>query len=158
MEIINKHGNRLKIWLRSVLDISDSLCSRGTTVLEGQLDSDLDSSNVNEPRIVVKDSWIDPLRKYTEGMILHILEQHQIEGVPMLVSEQQVKTCLCDPERLNTVVNHSTHFLRSALPCGSSFDLRILSRLVSCPSGSSSSCTWIKSSVSSLHFIIFQIL
>jgi hypothetical protein len=68
-------------------------------------------------------------------MILHILEQHQIEGVPMLISEQQVKTSLHDPERLNTVVNHSTHFLHSALPHGSSFDLRILSQLVSRPVG-----------------------
>jgi hypothetical protein len=123
VEIIDKHGNRLKIWLRSVLDISDSLCSRGTMVWEGQLDSDSESSDANEPCIVVKDSWTDPLRKYTEGMILHILEQHQIEGVPTQISEQQVKTSLRDPERLNMMVNHSTHFLCSALPHGPTFEL-----------------------------------
>ncbi|KAI9569117.1 hypothetical protein HD554DRAFT_657745 [Boletus coccyginus] len=130
-EIIDKDGDLRKIWPRSVLDVSDSLCGRGTAVWEGEMDSM--SGDANEPRVVVKDSWTDPLRKYTEGMNLHILEQHQIEGVPTLVSEQQVKTSLRDSDRLHTAVNHSTHFLRSALPRGSVFDLRILSRLISRP-------------------------
>ena len=131
LEIVDQHGERCKIWLRSVLAISDSLLGQGTTVWEGEVDS----GPVNEG-VVVKDSWIDPLRKYTEGMILHILEQHGIEGVPTLVSEQQVKTPHRDPERSHIMVNQSTHFLLSALPRDSStFHLRVLSRLVSQPLG-----------------------
>lgn len=127
VEIIDKDNNSRKIWLKRVLDISDSLCGRGTTVWEGNMDSE-----PSDP-VVVKDTWTDPLRKYTEGMILHILEKHQIEGVPTLVSEQQVKTSLRDPTQSNTVINQSMHFLRSALPRGSVFDLQTLSRLVSRP-------------------------
>ena len=68
-------------------------------------------------------------------MILHRLEQHQIEGVPTLVSEEQVKTSLRNSKHLNMMVNHLTHFLHSALPQGSVFNLWILSHLVSCPVG-----------------------
>ena len=116
-----------------MLDISDSLSGQGTMVWEGELESE--SGEVDDLRVIVKDSWTDPLRKYTEGMILHRLEQHQIEGVPTLVSEEQVKTSLHDSKHLNMMVNHLTHFLCSALPQGSVFNLRILSRLVSCPVG-----------------------
>ncbi|KAG6371473.1 hypothetical protein JVT61DRAFT_9503 [Boletus reticuloceps] len=130
LEIVDKHGKGCKISLRSILAISDSLLGPGTTVWEGEVDS----SPVNE-RVVVKDTWIDPLRKYTEGMILHILEQHGIEGVPTLVSEQQVKTPHRDPEYSHIMVNQSTHFLLSALPRDSTFRLRVLSRLVSQPRG-----------------------
>ena len=72
---------------------------------------------------------------YTEGMILHILEQHHIEGVPMLVSEQQAKTSLCDPKHLDMLVNCSTHILHSALSQGFDFKLRTLCCLVSRPIG-----------------------
>ncbi|KAG6373554.1 hypothetical protein JVT61DRAFT_6197 [Boletus reticuloceps] len=133
VEIIDKGGNRCKIWLRSVLDISDSLGGRGMTVWEGVLESE--SDDVDGPQVVVKDSWIDPLRKSTEGMILHRLKKYQIEGVPMLISEEHVKKSLRDSEHLDMTVNHSTHFLRSALPQDSVFDLRILSHLVSRPVG-----------------------
>ena len=132
LEIVDKHNEHCKIWLRTVLAISDSLLGQETTVWEGEVES---TRSLVDKVVVVKDSWTDPLRKYTEGMILHILEQHGIEGVPTLVSEQQVKTLLRDPKRLRTTVNHSTHFLFLALPRNSSFQLRILSRLVSQPVG-----------------------
>ncbi|KAF8545661.1 hypothetical protein OG21DRAFT_1492086 [Imleria badia] len=132
LEIVNKYNEHCKIWLRSVLAISDSLLGQGTTVWEGKVES---THSLVDKVVVVKDSWNDPLRKYTEGMILHILEQHGIEGVPMLVSEQQVKTLIRDPKHPHTTVNHSTHFLFSALPRDSSFQLQVLSRLVSQPVG-----------------------
>jgi len=81
-----------------------------------------ESGSVDEPHIIAKDLWTNPLRKY-------------IEGVPILVSKQQVKTNLCDPECPNMQINHSIHFLCSALPHGSSFTLRILSQLISHPVG-----------------------
>ncbi|KAN0074462.1 hypothetical protein V8E55_011874, partial [Tylopilus felleus] len=132
IEIINKHGQHRKVWLKSVLVVSDSLLGQRTTVWEGELE--VDSSPINKC-VMIKDSWTDLLRKYTEGMILHILEQHGIEGVPMLVSEQQVKIPLRDPTHPNTMVNHSMHFLRSALPPNSSFQLWVLSHLISQPVG-----------------------
>ena len=85
---------------------------------------------------MVKELWIDPLRKYTEGMILHILEQHGIKGVPTLVSKQQVKTPHQDPECSHIMVNQSTHFLLLALPHNPfTFHLWVLSHLVSQPLG-----------------------
>ncbi|KAF8545853.1 hypothetical protein OG21DRAFT_1491847 [Imleria badia] len=107
-----------------------NLLGQGTTVWEGEVDS----SPMNE-HVMIKDSRTNPLRKYTEGMILHILEQHGIKGVPTLVGEQQVKTPLWDPTHLNTMVNHSTQFLLSVLPPNSPFQLRALSHLVSQPVG-----------------------
>ena len=61
-------------------------------------------------RVVVKDSWIDPLQKYMEGMILSILNAHNIEGLPTLIHEKQVQA----PYPLtitDVLVNNSTHFL-----------------------------------------------
>ena len=122
-------GKHCKIWLKSVLAISDSLIGQGTTVWEGEMDTE--DGDVQD--MVVKDSWIDPLRKYTEGMILHILEKYGVEGVPTLVSEEQVKTQLWTPDSQQPVVNSSMHFLLSVLPPNSPLHLQILSRLVSRP-------------------------
>ncbi|KAI5985185.1 hypothetical protein EDD15DRAFT_2374468 [Pisolithus albus] len=97
----------LSIELDRVLFISDNLFGRGTTVWGGMIRGM--QTRTREP-VVVKDSWIDPLWKYTEGRILSILNVHRIEGIPALVHEQQVKA-----PSLSTVanppVNHSTHFL-----------------------------------------------
>jgi len=41
--------------------------------------------------IVVKDSWINPLRKFTEGGILAKLNEAGVEGVPRLIHKQQVQ-------------------------------------------------------------------
>jgi hypothetical protein len=129
VEITDMHSRHFTVWLKSVLAISDGLVGQGTTVWEGEIDP----TNGDKPAVVVKDSWIDPLRKYTEGMILHILEQHHIEGIPTLVSEEQVETQLRTPDHPHPVVNSSTHFLFSALPSDTSFHLCLLSRLVTRP-------------------------
>ncbi|KAF8838470.1 hypothetical protein BDN67DRAFT_1013052 [Paxillus ammoniavirescens] len=83
--------------------------------------------------VAVKDSWIDPLRKYTEGMILHRLNQHNIEGVPQLVHEQQVKTQYHNNEK---PINYSTHTVQSMLSNSCStipYHLQVLSRLITQP-------------------------
>ena len=119
LEITDMRGKHCKIWLKSVLAISDSLIGQGTTVWKGEMDTE--DGDVQD--VVVKDSWINPLRKYTEGMILHILEKYGVEGVPMLVSEEQVKTQLWTPDSQQPVVNSSTHFLLSVLPPNSPLHL-----------------------------------
>jgi len=57
--------------------------------------------------VVVKDSWIDAVRKYMEGRILSILNKHNIKGVLTLIHEQQIS--LAYPSIV--AVNSSTHFL-----------------------------------------------
>ncbi|KAF8842571.1 hypothetical protein BDN67DRAFT_979440 [Paxillus ammoniavirescens] len=90
--------------------------------------------------VAVKDLWIDPLRKYTEGMILHRLNQHMIEGIPQLVDEQQVQAqhYPVPGPSLPVMTNHSTHTLRSMLRhdySTSNYHLQVLSRLVTQPVG-----------------------
>jgi len=68
----------------SLLFISDVLHGCGTTVWAALMHS----PNLKPPcRIVVKDSWIDPLRKYTEGGILAKLNKAGVKGVPKLIHE-----------------------------------------------------------------------
>lgn len=105
LKVIDKDGRVCRIWLRKILSISDSLLGRGTTVWEGVIDLDDPGP---EAVVAVKDSWIDPLRKYTEGIILHILAQYGIEGVPELVAEGQVSSRHFHD---NTDINISTHFI-----------------------------------------------
>ena len=117
------------IELMKVLFISDNLFGRGTTVWGG-------STEIGE--VVVKDSWIDPLRKYTEGFILWVLNTHKIEGVPTLIHKQQVKAPY--PSTVKDLpVNSSTHFIRSDLAHAqyktSNYYLQILSCLVTQPVG-----------------------
>ncbi|KAG6371483.1 hypothetical protein JVT61DRAFT_9518 [Boletus reticuloceps] len=135
LEIVNKEGRICTIWLEKILSISDSLVGRGSTVWEGVINSESDVPGAEEV-VVVKDSWIDPLRKYTEGMILHILEQNGVEGVPTLLAERQVKIQHHAGEAVET--NLSTHFIRSMLHnirSPNDFHLRVLSRLVTRPVG-----------------------
>ncbi|KAI6018244.1 hypothetical protein PISMIDRAFT_107687, partial [Pisolithus microcarpus 441] len=81
-------GNtELAIKLDRVLFISDNLFSRGTMVWVGMI-RDM-QTRTREP-VVVKDSWIDPLWKYTEGRILSILNAHKIKGIPTLIHELSV--------------------------------------------------------------------
>jgi len=92
-----------------VLFISDNLFSWGTTVWEGMMRMK-GTSSMQTRQVAVKDSWIDPLWKYTEGKILSILNVYKIEGVLTLIHEEQVKM----PYPLvidNLQVNNSTHFL-----------------------------------------------
>ena len=117
------------IKLTKVLFISDNLFGRGTTVWGGV-------TEIGE--VVVKDSWIDPLRKYMEGYILRVLNAHKIEGVPTLIHEQQVRAPYPSTIK-NLPVNSSTHFVRSDLNHAqyeaSNYYLRTLSRLVTQPIG-----------------------
>ncbi|KAF9228180.1 hypothetical protein BS17DRAFT_850230 [Gyrodon lividus] len=91
---IHPNGTSCMIELTRLLFISDNLLGRGTTVWQGEMDvpaslvsvMHLDTRRAAagglKADVAVMDSWIDPLRKYTEGMILHRLNQHNIEGVP----------------------------------------------------------------------------
>ena len=88
--------------------------------------------------VVVKDSWIDPLRKYTKGFILWVLNGHMIKGVLTLIHKQQVKVPY--PSTIeNLLVNSSTHFICLDLAHAkyetSNYYLRILSHLVTQPIG-----------------------
>ncbi|KAI6109303.1 hypothetical protein EDD16DRAFT_1522535 [Pisolithus croceorrhizus] len=100
-------NTELSIELDRVLFISDNLFSRGTMVWGGMIRGM--QARTREP-VVMKDSWIDPLQKYTEGRILFILNVHKIKGVLTLVHEQQVKASSLSAVA-NPTVNHSTHFL-----------------------------------------------
>lgn len=60
--------------------------------------------------VVVKDLWINPLWKYMEGMILSILNAHNIKGIPTLIHEKQVQASY--PSTItDMLVNNSTDFL-----------------------------------------------
>ena len=131
------------IELTRVLFISDNLHGRGTTVWEGMV---LKPGTPGKPaemtekarwsgRVVVKDSWIDPLWKYTEGMILTILYKNLIEGVLKLIHEQQVKAAHPSSHANKMVmVNNSTHTICSMVD-QYLYHLRILSHVVTKPVG-----------------------
>ena len=93
-----------------VLFISDVLHGCRTTVWTALMHSDPQKAPC---RIMVKDSWIDPLRKFTEGGILAQLNTAGIKGVPKLIHEQQVQGL--HPSLPDFKVNQSTHFLRALL-------------------------------------------
>lgn len=117
----------------NLLFISGSLHGRGTTVWSGKA---TDLPGFAGKVVVVKDSFVDPLRRYTEGKILKILAGKKIEGIPVLIHEQQVQL----PHPLDgDLVNQSTHILRSLvtepLPPRCKYHLRVLSRLVTMPKG-----------------------
>lgn len=126
---IVKQGKQHQVLVDTLLFFTGSLHSRGTTVWSGKVTFDQETEEV-----VVKDSWVDPLRRYTEGRILKMLEKAGVKGVPLLVHEQQVQT-----EHLVTreLLNNSTHFFRSLIDCSPrpSYYLRVMSRLVSKPRG-----------------------
>ena len=83
--LIAWHGDPTEageVVLDKIIFISDALHGCGTTVWAGWLYPP-SSQPQQEPRqIVVKDSWINPLRKYTEGNILARLNEAGIKGVP----------------------------------------------------------------------------
>lgn len=123
------------ILLEHLIFISDALHGRGTTVWAGSMK---ESSTSQQPRrrVVLKDSWIDPLRKFTEGGMLARLNDANVEGVPLLLNEQQVQGP--HPSRTDVKMNMSTHFLRTLLSVSynrPSYQLRVLSRLLTEPFG-----------------------
>ncbi|KAI5983250.1 hypothetical protein EDD15DRAFT_2179369 [Pisolithus albus] len=130
---IRERDTKFTVELDRVLFISDNLFGRGTMVWGGII---RDKRSETGGQVAVKDSWIDPLRKYTEGRILSILNAHEIEGVPTLIHEQQVKAPSL-ATIANPLVNSSTHFLQAHLSQfkTSPYFLRVLSRIVTQPIG-----------------------
>ena len=145
--VITRNGQPpCTIELTKVLFISDNIHGKGTTVWEGiileppgestdrrgeQKESESGPGQV----VAVKDSWIDPLRKYTEGMILSMLNERRIEGIPTFLHEQQVETFHPKSRPNNiTMINNSTHILHSAV-AHHPYYLRVLSRIVTAPVG-----------------------
>ncbi|KAI5980660.1 hypothetical protein EDD15DRAFT_2381694 [Pisolithus albus] len=134
---IIRDGKECFILVDQLLFISGSLHGRGTTVWSGVV-TQADFPELEEgQKVVIKDSFVDPLRRYTEGRILKILEDNEIKGVPRLLHEQQVQAS--HPLDSDLQLNQSTHILHSLikdpLPADCKYHLRILSRLVSTPKG-----------------------
>ena len=124
-----------EVVLDKIIFISDALHGRGTTVWAGLLYPPSSQPRQEPRQIVVKDSWINPLRKFTEGSILAKLNEAGVRGVPKLLHEQQVTGP--HPSHPNIKVNQSTHFLRTLLSDISipSYHIRVLSRLLTEPLG-----------------------
>ena len=119
------------IGMDSLLFISDALQGRTTTVWAAQM-----YSPEKPPwRIMVKDSWINPLQKFTEGSILARLNKAGVKGVPRLIHEQQVQGP--HPLRIDSEVNQSTHFLWTFLSHIKvpSYHVHVLSCLLTEPLG-----------------------
>ncbi|KIM68330.1 hypothetical protein SCLCIDRAFT_20694 [Scleroderma citrinum Foug A] len=108
---IKKGTTTYMVKLTKILFILDNLCGRGTTVWEGVM---TEEGTMQLRQVVVKDLWIDPLQKYTEGMILSILNAHNTEGIPTLIHKKQAQAPY--PSTItNVLVNNSTHFLQAFL-------------------------------------------
>ena len=104
----------IDVVLNQLIFISDALHGCGTTIWAASMYVPSPESGSASPReIVVKDSWIDPLRKFTEGGILAKLNEAGVEGVPKLIHEQQVQGP--HPSIPNLKVNQSTHTIRTLL-------------------------------------------
>lgn len=63
-------SSKRTIYLIKIIFISNTLLGQGTTVWEAKV-----FNRCKYVPMVVKDSWIDPLQKYTKGMILHLLNK-----------------------------------------------------------------------------------
>ncbi|KIJ67422.1 hypothetical protein HYDPIDRAFT_25878 [Hydnomerulius pinastri MD-312] len=151
-------GTDSHITLEEVIFIADALLGRGTTVWSGtmgasiippstnSMDLDMNPATLAKPKhreVIVKDSWIDPLRKFTEGTMLAILNDAGVEGVPQLIHEQQVRSVHPTRASSKPKLNLSTHTLRALLAGHGAtvstqkrpYELRVLSRLVTEPEG-----------------------
>ncbi|KAI6095944.1 hypothetical protein EDD16DRAFT_1501235 [Pisolithus croceorrhizus] len=79
---IIRDGKECFVWVNQLLFISRSLHGWGTTVWSGVV-TQADFPELEEgQKVVIKDSFVDPLRRYTKGKILKILEDSEIKGVP----------------------------------------------------------------------------
>ena len=122
--------NKYTIFVDTLLFFSGMLHGQGMMVW-----SSIVTINEELQEVMVKDTWVDPLRRYTEGRILKILEVAKVKGVPRLVHEQQVQT---KHPVTQQILNHSTHILRSLLGIMDGdppYNLHVLSRLISKPRG-----------------------
>ncbi|KAI6107692.1 hypothetical protein EV401DRAFT_2077013 [Pisolithus croceorrhizus] len=121
------------IELKRLLFISDNLFSQGTMVWEGMMRA-RGTGGMQARKVAMKDSWIDPLRKYTEGKMLSILDVYKVEGIPTLVHEEQVKVPY--PSVIEGLqLNSSTHFIQAYLAHYKTnpYYLRVLSHIVTHP-------------------------
>ncbi|KAI6127268.1 hypothetical protein F5141DRAFT_1210630 [Pisolithus sp. B1] len=130
---IIRDGKECFVWVNQLLFISGSLHGQGTTVWSGVV-TQADFPELEEgQKVVIKDAFVDPLRRYTKGKILKILEDSEIKGVPRLLHEQQVQ--VPHPLDSNLKLNQSTHILcsliRDPLPADCKYHLHILSHLIS---------------------------
>ncbi|KAF8546898.1 hypothetical protein OG21DRAFT_1490718 [Imleria badia] len=126
---ITKRGKEYEILVDTLLFFSRSLHGWGTTVWSGTVTID-----EADEEVVVKDSWVNLLQRYTEGRILKILEEARVKGVPRLVHEQQVQT---QHPIVKELVNNSMHILCTlieGLP-QLSYYLHVMSHLISKPRG-----------------------
>ena len=134
---IVKEGTEWVIAVDQLLFLSGSLHGRGTTVWSGVVTESNFPGLGDGEAVVVKDCFVDPMRRHTEGKILMILEEFGIEGVPRLIHEQQVQTRHLEDGDL--LINQATHILRSLvadpLPHDCKYHLRVQTRMVSTPKG-----------------------
>ena len=129
IQIIQK-DDEYTIYVDMLLFFSGTLHGRGTTVWSGMV-----TINEELQEVIIKDTWVDLLRRYTEGRILKILEAAKVKGVPRLVHEQQVQTTHPITQEL---LNHSTHIICSIINVmhgAPLYNLHVLSCLVSKPRG-----------------------
>ena len=141
-----------EVTIENLLFISDIMHGCGTTVWGCSMDfksnnpdstSDSESVALRWPHmqrsVVIKDSWIDPLWKYTEESILALLNATGVIGIPMLVHKEQVQGP--HPTRPNALINKSTHLLQSILSEASysadhrQYQLQVLLWLITKPIG-----------------------
>ncbi|KAI6162382.1 hypothetical protein EDD17DRAFT_1757518 [Pisolithus thermaeus] len=117
--------------LEQLIFISDMLHSHGTTIWASSMKDP--TSPTAQRQIIVKDSWIDPLWKFTEGSMLAKLNDVNVEGVPWLIHEQQVQGP--HPSRAKMKVNMSMHFLHRLVSQsgGHQYQLCVLSCLLTEP-------------------------
>ncbi|KAG6370269.1 hypothetical protein JVT61DRAFT_12217 [Boletus reticuloceps] len=148
----------LQIKLTKLLFISDYLVGRGSTVWKCKLPA----GHLKQPAtyVAVKDSWIDPLRKFTEGAILRILNKAGIEGIPTLIYDRQVMTKVDNKNGGQTMANQSTHCVRATLQrypsSQGTYQLQVLYRLVTESVGSLVTDFWSLGEllVSFLDFVV----
>ncbi|KAG6372689.1 hypothetical protein JVT61DRAFT_7454 [Boletus reticuloceps] len=100
-------GGTETINVNELLFISGSLHGQGTIIWSGQL-----TWLGVEQEVVVKDCFIDPLRPYTEGNILAMLNDAKVAGVPQLIHEQLVQT---EQPIMKDAITNSTHILCTLL-------------------------------------------
>ncbi|KAI6032441.1 hypothetical protein EDC04DRAFT_2898155 [Pisolithus marmoratus] len=111
--------------LEQLIFISDTLHGHGTTIWASSMKDP--TSLMTQRKVDIKDSWIDPLWKFSEGNMLARLNDANVEGVPQLIHEQQVQGP--HPSHAGMRINMLTHFLHRLLSQsgGCQYQLRVLS-------------------------------
>jgi hypothetical protein len=134
---IVKEGTEWVIVVGQLIFLSGSLHGWGTTVWSGVVTEFNFPGLADGETVVVKDCFVEPMRRHTEGKILTILEEFGIEGVLRLFHEQQVQTRHLENE--NLLINQATHILHSLvtdpLPQDCKYHLWVHTRMVSTPKG-----------------------